>query len=280
VRPSPFYWLQRILLLLAVFVCCEFGIAQAQDFGPPGDAGLTPDLEGRPEPVWRFSAGAGPGVTPDYEGSDDYKFVPVFAARAQRQEIFVALTGTTAIANVLPDPVFRLGPLLRVRASRDDVENDAVDSLGNVDTAVELGAFAGFEVDGWEGEVEIAQDVADAHGGFLVGLQLAHTWDVLPALPITAKTFTTWASHDYMQSYFGIDAAGSMRSGLDTFGAESGFKNVGLNVGARHTLASNWILSGIISYARLLGDAADSPVTADVGSANQWFGTLIVTYVF
>lgn len=257
-----------------------FGVARAQDMGPPGDAGVTPDLEGRPEPIWRFSAGAGPGVAADYEGSDDYKFVPVFAARAQRQEIFVALTGTTAIANLLPDPVFRLGPLLRVRTSRDDVESAAVDSLQDIDTAVELGAFAGFEAGGWEGEVEIAQDVADAHGGFLVGLQLAHTLDVLPAVPITVKAFTTWASHDYMQTYFGIDAAGSMRSGLDTFGAESGFKNVGLNVGARYPLASNWILAGTVSYARLLGDAADSPVTADAGSANQWFGTLIVTYVF
>jgi outer membrane scaffolding protein for murein synthesis (MipA/OmpV family) len=39
-------------------------------------------------------------------------------------------------------------------------------------------------------------------------------------------------------------------------------------------------LTGILSYKRLLGDAEDSPVVADVGDENQIFGGVALTYSF
>jgi outer membrane protein len=35
-----------------------------------------------------------------------------------------------------------------------------------------------------------------------------------------------------------------------------------------------------LKYTRLLGDAADSPVTDDVGDENQMFGGLLINYTF
>lgn len=256
------------------------GAAHAQELGPAGDFGVTPSLEDRTEPGWRFSVGAGLGLAPDYEGSDDYELVPLITARAQREEIFIAFAGTEAIANVLPHPVFRLGPLLRFRPGRDDVDEGAVDRLADVDMAVELGAFAGFDLAPWQGSVEIARDVAGAHDGLVIGAKLAYTLALLPALPVTVAAFTTWAGDNYMQTYFGIGPANAARSGLPTFDAESGFKNVGLNVEVRYPVTESWALLGVASYARLLGDAADSPVTDDVGSPNQVFGGVLLAYAF
>jgi MipA family protein len=270
----------RLGLSLVGALVLGAAIAQAQELGPAGDFGVTPSLEDRTEPGWRFSVGAGLGLAPDYEGSDEYELVPLISARAQREEIFVAFAGTELIANVLPHPVFRLGPLLRFRAARDDVDEGAVDRLADVDMAVELGAFAGFDLAGWQGSVEIARDVADAHDGLVIGAKLAYTFALLPTLPVTAAAFTTWAGDNYMQTYFGISPADAARSGLSPFDAESGFKNVGLNLELRYRVTGNWALVGLASYARLLGDAADSPVTDDVGSANQVFGGLLLTYAF
>lgn len=41
-----------------------------------------------------------------------------------------------------------------------------------------------------------------------------------------------------------------------------------------------WSVNAIATYARLLGDAEDSPIVDDVGDANQFFGSFLVNYRF
>ena len=229
---------------------------------------------------WAFSLGAGAGLAPDYEGSEDYKPVPLLFARAQRNEIFVALEANTLRANVLPLPVFQVGPLVRYRPERDDVKNNAVDDLEKVDAAVELGGFAGFESGGWHGRVEVTHDVADAYNGWLVGVKGGYRAVFSPTLSLNTTAFTTYAGDDYMETYFGIDAENAARSGLDTYDADAGFKDVGLSLAARYGGREGWGVTGIAAYKRLLDDAEDSPVVDDEGNANQLFGGVLITYGF
>ena len=46
------------------------------------------------------------------------------------------------------------------------------------------------------------------------------------------------------------------------------------------SLSPNWHLAGGLIYSRLVGDAADSPVTDDRGSANQFFAGLGIAYAW
>ena len=119
---------------------------------------------------WNFTIGLGAGVAPDYEGSDDYEAVPIPLARADHGAYFVEFSGTTLRANVLNNSVFSAGPVINIRGERDDVEEDAVDDLDDVDTAVEIGGFAEVFYEGWFGGLTITQDVVDGHDGLLVGL--------------------------------------------------------------------------------------------------------------
>jgi outer membrane protein len=80
-----------------------------------------------------------------------------------------------------------------------------------------------------------------------------------------------------MSSYFGIDAADAAASGLDEFNADEGFKDVNL---LSYRFLERWSLAVIGTYARLLGDAEDSPVVDDVGDANQFFGGALINYRF
>jgi outer membrane protein len=41
-----------------------------------------------------------------------------------------------------------------------------------------------------------------------------------------------------------------------------------------------WSVNGVATYARLLGDAGDSPIVDDVGDANQFFGAFLNNYRF
>jgi outer membrane scaffolding protein for murein synthesis (MipA/OmpV family) len=59
-----------------------------------------------------FTIGAGAGVRPDYQGSDDYEAVPLWNLRAgdlYHPETFVQLFGPRLTSNLLPHDHWRLG---------------------------------------------------------------------------------------------------------------------------------------------------------------------------
>jgi outer membrane protein len=277
-------WLLRAFVAAALptAVVVAPASALAQSVAPP-DAGLTSGLAGERGDAadeWHFTLGAGAGFAPDYEGSEDYEVVPLLLARVQRNEIYLALEANTLRANLLPFPVFEAGPLVRYRPERDDVDTDAVDDLEDVDAAVELGGFVGFEAQGWHGRVEVTQDVADAYDGLLVGVRGGYRAVLRPNISLNTTVFTTYADDDYMETYFGIDGADAAASGLDTFDADAGFKDVGLSLALRYGGREGWGVTGIAAYKRLLEDAEDSPVVDDEGDANQLFAGALITYGF
>jgi outer membrane scaffolding protein for murein synthesis (MipA/OmpV family) len=70
-----------------------------------------------------------------------------------------------------------------------------------------------------------------------------------------------------MDTYFGAPG----------FEAESGFKDVHVEVGLKADLDAHWSTLASVRYSRLLGDAADSPIVED---EDQWQGLLGLSYKF
>jgi outer membrane scaffolding protein for murein synthesis (MipA/OmpV family) len=83
-----------------------------------------------------------------------------------------------------------------------------------------------------------------------------------------------------MQTYFGVNNRDSARSGLDKYDADSGIKDVGLDLGVNWAFASSWDLRGIASYSKLVGDADDDSPVVDQGSENQFFTGVLVLFKF
>jgi MipA family protein len=82
----------------------------------------------------------------------------------------------------------------------------------------------------------------------------------------------TWASSDYMETFFGISPRQPARSGLDEFEADAGFKDVAVTLGLDYMVTESIGFSGRAQYKRLFGDAAGSPIVDDEGTAEQFFG--------
>ncbi|MBE0618066.1 MAG: MipA/OmpV family protein [Proteobacteria bacterium] len=234
-----------------------------------------------------LTAGLGLAVLPEYEGSEDYRAAPVPYFRglwASGQ--FVQLLGTTLMGNVLPSTTWQAGPLLRYRAPRDNVKNDQVDKMEKVDAAWELGGFAGVQYKHWNARAEMAQDVADGHDGFLLTLTGGYTVPVTQAASVNLSLSTTYASVDYMKAYFGVDREDAVRSGLDEYDANANFKDVSGTVLATYRINADWGLLAAVRYTQILGgvgmagNAADSPVVDDTGSAGQVLAGAVVTYTF
>jgi outer membrane scaffolding protein for murein synthesis (MipA/OmpV family) len=90
----------------------------------------------------------------------------------------------------------------------------------------------------------------------------------------------TWASDDYMETYFGVDGKDAARSGFPKYKASSGIKDTGLNLIGHYKFNQTWGMAGAVNYTRLLNDAEDSPLVKKAGDENQLKAVVAVTYSF
>ncbi|MGL4491087.1 MAG: MipA/OmpV family protein, partial [Rhizobiaceae bacterium] len=180
--------------------------------------------------------------------------------------------------------------IIRYDMGRSDVDDSAVALLPEVDGSVELGAFVGAGIPlsmlGADSRsiltarVEALKGLSGGHEGVTVGASVGVVTQLTDSFTLVSSLSTTYMSEGYASSYFDVSAAGSAASGLSAFDAGSGFRDVGVTVIANYKLNENWSLNGIGSYTRLVGDAADSPIVEDRGSANQFLGGLGFSYSF
>jgi len=234
-----------------------------------------------------WTVGLGAGVAPDYQGSENYELVPLWNIRANNlydPNTYVQVVGPKLKSNFLANDNFRVGLSGQYVAKRDDVENKQVDRLKSTDDGVMLGLLLGYDFKlsnnrVWGFEFDPSWDVSDNIGG-LFTLRSHYTAPFAGSWRFHGGVSGTYATEDYMDEYFSINAADSARSGLSTYSADAGIKDVALDASLTYQFAGNWSATGSLKYARLLGDAADSPVTDDNGDANQLFGGLLINYTF
>lgn len=226
----------------------------------------------------------GPVVAPDYVGSDDYALYPLVVARWIRRGAYVEFHGSTLSANVIPMSLFRAGPVVHYRRARNDVDDARVRQMREIDGAFEVGGFFGVELRDPDAtrrriglHIRALQDVSGSHDGYLVKMTLNASTPVGEAWSLHVEAFSHYGSDGFMQAYYGVDTWDAMRSGLSQFSAGSGFRDAGLDVHLGYRISDHWGLGLIGRYMRLVGDAADSPVVADAGSADQFIAAVTIT---
>ncbi|NIA71757.1 MipA/OmpV family protein [Pelagibius litoralis] len=229
----------------------------------------------------------GPAVSPEYEGSSDYEPVPLIISRVDALGLSLEIEGLDARLNVLPDSRFQFGPAVTYRPGRDDVSNDVVDRLSSIDDAFEFGGFLRYQFtelfdprDEFELSAQVLADVTGTHEGLTATLGGGYAIFFGQRWRLGLDTGITFASDDYMQTYFGIDARDSARSGLQRYDSDGGLKDVGVEATLSYNFTERWGVLGRVEYTRLLGDAADSPIVDDEGSPDQLFGGLAISYRF
>lgn len=243
-----------------------------------------------------FSIGVGAGIVPDYEGSDDYEFIPIAGIRGRVSGINFYSRGTYLYADVIGRGdnalEFDFGPIVGARLNRTGkVEDDAVDELPERDTAFEVGGFAGVTYHGLTNpydslgfHIDVITDVSDAHGSTLITPTIDFGTPLSTTTYVAVSLSAEWAGDGYADYYYSIDTDGALDSGLPVYDADGGFKHWRLGLFANQSLSGNllhgWSIFGVGLYTKLSGDFADSPIVDDRGSSSQWFGGLGVAYTF
>ncbi|MDP0500045.1 MAG: MipA/OmpV family protein [Verrucomicrobiota bacterium JB022] len=231
---------------------------------------------------------AGIANVPQYEGSDDYEIKPLVAAQLDYRGYSLEILGTDLRAEVSPWEWVEFGPSLSFRGGReDDVDNEAVRRLREIDDAFEAGVFVRFPFhavlslrDRLSLRAEALFDLSDTYDGYVLSFAASYDYQVNDVLTLGVSLQTTYASEDYQQTYFGIDADNAVRSGLAPYEADAGFKDVGIRFSAKYMFTQEWGVIGLLGYQKVLGDAADSPIVEQEGDANQWLGGIGVVYEF
>jgi outer membrane protein len=229
------------------------------------------------------------GAVPDYIGSDDYTggIAPAGLVKFGESERYARLIATDLNVNLLDNKQWSFGPALNYRFARDDVDDALVDRMRDIDGTVELGVFGGWT---WIGDEdprhrfsvggEFLHDVGGEHDGYLLSGSLRYFRPVARPLTLSVGATLTYGSDDYTQTYFGVDAADSARSGLRQFDADSGLRDVRIPLLAVWSFSPKWHLTGGMIYSRVLGDAADSPVVDERGSKHNYYVGAGIAYAW
>ena len=254
-------------------------LAHAQNDGPQVETVFDGDY---------LTVGVGGFYGPSYEGSDDYILFP--APVIQGNLLGVAITprpGGVAL-DFIPDARdakvgFSLGPVANIRRDRvTRIKDPVVRRFGKLDTAVEVGGSAGVTVydlvtgyDSLTFSADARWDVAGAHKGMLWGPSVSYFTPVSKGAAINLAVSAEHMDDDYANYYFTVSPAGTVASGLPTFQAKSGWKNVGVNalVGVDFDGdLTNGGLAGFVTggYTKLLNDAKRTPLTSIRGDSDQW----------
>lgn len=261
------------LVFLGLLLCLGGSRASAQELEVPSQevAGLQQTI-----------LGLGVAYVPDYDGSNDYKYTPLIQARWNwASGRYISFLGNTLRADVIPGKQIAFGPALRYRMERDDVDDSEVDKMSKVDAAFEVGAFADVAVvERLHLTVQLTQDISDAYGGILLDLGAAYNMPLQKKAIFTLFVSSTYASTNYMTTYFSVNNQNRGSSTLPDFNASSGFKDVGGGGLLQYNLNEKWGILAAFKYSRLLGDAEKSPVVKQRGDANQYITGVAANYRF
>ena len=227
-------------------------------------------------------------AVPDYEGSDDYTGAvgPILKYKFSGER-YVQVLGNKGYLNLSKNKTWEFGPMAVYRGGREssDIDDSVVKLMKDLDASFELGAFVGYRKQYNNNPrnrlnitLGVSQDVSDGHEGLVASLSGVYWTPVSQMFDIGVRGGVQYASDDYMESYFSVDAADSLASGLSTFSAGSGIKDYSVAIMTAAHISKHWHVGGGIFYKKLVGDASDSPVVDDRGDDNQYFAGLSVIY--
>ena len=232
-------------------------------------------------------------VKPKYEGSDEHDvigfpiIIPKFsdapdeqpsAFKSFRQRIKFRGLDDIRLRAVGGERL-QFGAVTGYITDRDQKDGQLLRGLGDVEGGLVLGGYTAFRSGPVAFDAAFIDKVTGDESGYELRFGAETEQRISERTKLVARVGTTFASDDYMQTYFGVTPAqaSTSKAGLAAYSPDAGIKDVYVEVGGEIALGERWLVKPGGRYGRLLGDAADSPI---VESENQFSGVLGMGYRF
>lgn len=224
---------------------------------------------------WNVMVATGAMYQPKYEGSDEFELVPFPMVSATIGRLTISPGGLDV--DVLEANGFKV--LVKggydMAGGREEDDSPHLKGLGDIDAGAAVGTKVSYET----GPVELYASVDKTIGGSegllgVVGANVSHHFN---GFILSGGASATFADENYMQTYFGVTAVQSARSGLRQYEAGAGLKRYDIEASVTYMATENWLIRGQVGVGFLAGDARNSPI---VQKDVQPSGMLFVGYRF
>jgi outer membrane protein len=279
-----------------VAACIGIGVAIAPAIGlaadlpaPTSAAAAAPAAYAPPVPDWIVTIGGELRVAPKWAGApeDKYRLTggPVFSIRKVGTPPDYFGPRDSFGFSILDLGQIKIGPAVQIIWPRKASSDAALNGLGNIDYALQAGAFAEYWPAQW---LRLRGEVRQGFGG-----ERGVTGDLLLDAIIPAGQFRfsggprlTLQSTAAVSPYFSItpvQSANSTVAGLPTlpvYHAGGGLYSYGAGGQVEYFFNPQWATYGYVEYERLTGSAADSPLVIQRGSPNEFTFAVGARYSF
>lgn len=230
---------------------------------------------------WKISVGLGVASLPEYEGASRRvsALVPDLNISYKTDDWGTFGVGSKSKGvswTMIDTEAYSLGLSLGATQGRVDTKDGTLfrpgskklQGMGEIKSTAEYGVFASvnagvpltfaFRKDSGNGKLNTADGSFDGSGGSVVELGADINWEINSRLVFSFSPNLVWADKKHNQTYFGVTAAQSAKSGFKTYTPNAGIKSMGLTVGGNYKLDKNWSANAAVSFNQLTGDAAKS----------------------
>ncbi len=273
------------LSLLRSAACSAFILLGAQSLARAADYPTAPVASapfGKQED-WYLTIGGAARAVPEYPGSSDYTFSPKLIlglSKASSLNSFRSVDDNPSIA-LYDTGRFRIGAVGKLDWGRDEDDSSRLNGLGNVDTSFEAGAFTEWYPMDW---LRLRGELRYGMGGFsgLMGDLAADVIIPYQSWRLAVGPRMSFAGSGYMEAYYGVTPLQSLSSrlvgaALPVYQAGGGIESYGATAQLTKNFGNGFEAGVFGTYTRLVGDAADSPITQD---ANQFIAGVSLSYTF
>jgi outer membrane scaffolding protein for murein synthesis (MipA/OmpV family) len=231
---------------------------------------------------WYLEVGAAGFTAPKFDGDDSYEFVlsPIISLGKEGNEARFSSRNDNISLGLIDTGMFRAGPVGRLVLARDSDDSDDLKGLDPIDFGVEVGGFAEFYPTDWlrvRGEIRHG---FSAHDGVVGDVNIDAFTDITPEVRISGGPRLSFASAEYFDAYYGVDAAEAAASGLSPYSPGGGMNSYGVGGAIDWKTTEKLTTSLFAEYSRLTGPAADSSLVRERGSPNQYLLGVSATYRF
>lgn len=238
--------------LIALSAFCGVDLASAEE------AASAP-------PESRVGIGGRVAWVPEFPGSDSNEILVLPAFDVSYGRLFLNgdglgfrlfdRNGLSIAASLSADLLRRKESAAAHLAGIGDVDRTAVAILKGV-----------YRFDAWQVAVALINDVADEGHGAAAELSLLRSAALSPRLSLHGGALVRWIDDEHADTFFGVDAEQSARTGLPIYSVGSGLSEARVFMRANYALTRRWILSTGAMWAELQRDAADSPIVNEGGA--------------
>ncbi|MET0334936.1 MAG: MipA/OmpV family protein [Rhizobacter sp.] len=246
----------------SLFLSCSLFAAVAAAHAQGFDAVRLdgPDTEGKGQGRVGIAAIAGHR----YLGSDERRYMVLPSVEYRWASGWFAGVGNGVGYRFKSRPQLQYGVRLAGDFGRKESRSPVLYGLGDIPARPQAGAFLN-----WQAMRELSVSSSLRYGsgeerdGLVVDLGLHTGTQIAPRWRLGAGLSATWVNGAYMQSYYGITAAQSVRSGYAVSTVGAGVRDVRLGTSLIYFINRDWAATLAVSATSLMGDAKSSVIVKE-----------------